>query len=461
MSWWDELQQASLNGVPFGVLGDEGRFGRRVAVHEYPMKDKPWVEDLGRATRRINLTGFLIENSLAYGGGDVLAQRDALVAAAETEGTATLVHPTLGRLSVTVPEDGLTVAERWDAGRYMEIRLSVIESGRRVFPSSGVAGNSLLASLASALGLSAAQDFVDTVMRDVNLGLGVVHGVLSLGQSVVSAVVAVVADVNVIAGQISRDATSLFNLGSLLTGDYGRYVNANVTSAFVPAKVNSGLPWTMPALTAAAAEGRQDVQIAADALTLAANDLDASTVTAFPNAVQGLMTATAGVIGNPGDAINRFQALASYQAPTVPGTGQVSQAAQIAADATAALVRRMALGVIGASAADYAPSSYNDAATVRTQVDVSIDAEVLVAGDDGDDASYSALRALRQGVVASLATVGATLAPLRLVTLGNPWPALAAAQMLYQDASRSDQLIVQADPIHPAFMPVRFEALAS
>jgi prophage DNA circulation protein len=123
VSWRDDLQPASLNGVRFGVLGDEARFGRKTVLHEYPMRDKPYAEDLGRAARRISITGFLIEDSLVYGGGSVTAQRDALVAAAETAGPATLVHPTLGRLTVNLPEDGLAIAERWDAGRYMEIRL--------------------------------------------------------------------------------------------------------------------------------------------------------------------------------------------------------------------------------------------------------------------------------------------------------------------------------------------------
>jgi prophage DNA circulation protein len=39
-------------------------------------------------------------------------------------------------------------------------------------------------------------------------------------------------------------------------------------------------------------------------------------------------------------------------------------------------------------------------------------------------------------------------------------PALSLAQRLYQDAGRSDELVAEAVPIHPAFMPSRCRALA-
>jgi prophage DNA circulation protein len=40
-----QLQPASYRGIPFGVFGGQARFGRRNALHEYPFRDVPWVED--------------------------------------------------------------------------------------------------------------------------------------------------------------------------------------------------------------------------------------------------------------------------------------------------------------------------------------------------------------------------------------------------------------------------------
>lgn len=56
--WRDRLRDASFRGVPFSVEDDEGSFGRRVQVHEYPNRDKPFTEDLGRATRRMTINAY-------------------------------------------------------------------------------------------------------------------------------------------------------------------------------------------------------------------------------------------------------------------------------------------------------------------------------------------------------------------------------------------------------------------
>lgn len=44
--WRDRLRDASFRGVPFSVDDDDASFGRRVQLHEYPKRDKPYTEDL-------------------------------------------------------------------------------------------------------------------------------------------------------------------------------------------------------------------------------------------------------------------------------------------------------------------------------------------------------------------------------------------------------------------------------
>lgn len=462
VSWQNELQQASFRGVPFAVLGGEARFGRRVAVHEYPYRDKPYVEDLGRSTRRIHLVGFLVENSIVYGGGSVIAQRDAMVAAAETAGKGTLVHPTLGQLQVSIADGGLTVSERWDMGRYFEIGFSFIESGDRIFPSTTQAPSSLLGDLAAALNLSAAADFVSRMTETLNLGLGVVKGVINLGQSIVSQVVSTAAGFQVLIGQASRDATSLVNLASLLSGNFSRYNQANVTSAYASGHDSSGsTPLTVATLTAQGAQDRAAISTASNALTTAASGIDAATVSAFPAVAQHLSAALADAIVNPGDSIRLFSSLAGYAPPAVGGSGQTATGQQVAQDATAALLRRSAIAETVIALAAYAPTSYDDAVTIRNTVTGIIDAEILIAGDAGDDGSFTALRSLRQSVVSTLVSAGADLARLQTFTFSSPMPALTLANRIYQDPARAAELISEAAPIHPAFMPVSFRALAS
>src|SRR5450830_396867 len=119
--WMDQLRSASYRGVPFGMLGGEGQFGRRNVVHEYPFRDTVWVEDLGRAARRINVTGFLV-------GDDCIAQRDRMISVCEQDGDAILIHPTYGEMTVSLL-GSLTVTERWDKGRMFEIGSSSSNPG--------------------------------------------------------------------------------------------------------------------------------------------------------------------------------------------------------------------------------------------------------------------------------------------------------------------------------------------
>ncbi|HHG0355951.1 TPA: DNA circularization N-terminal domain-containing protein, partial [Escherichia coli] len=48
MTWKDRLQGASFRGVPFKVEEESAGTGRRVETHEYPNRDKPYTEDLGK-----------------------------------------------------------------------------------------------------------------------------------------------------------------------------------------------------------------------------------------------------------------------------------------------------------------------------------------------------------------------------------------------------------------------------
>lgn len=98
MTWRDDLRRvtlpdgrvligASFRGVPFFVESGERGGGRRVVVHEFPLRDEPFVEDLGRKARPFRIDGYVI-------GDDYLAQRDALLAALEdTAGPGELVEP--------------------------------------------------------------------------------------------------------------------------------------------------------------------------------------------------------------------------------------------------------------------------------------------------------------------------------------------------------------------------------
>ncbi|HGJ5880535.1 MAG TPA: DNA circularization protein [Arsenophonus nasoniae] len=152
-NWKDRLQQASFRGVPFQVENDEGTFGRRVQVHEYPNRDKPYTEDLGRATRRFTINAYLI-------GDDFFEARDRLIVAIDTAGVGTLVHPYYGEIKVCIDGE-VRVSHSGREGRMCRVSFNVVEAGELSFPTSGIATSQTLISSNSALNDRIGEAFSD------------------------------------------------------------------------------------------------------------------------------------------------------------------------------------------------------------------------------------------------------------------------------------------------------------
>lgn len=150
MGWQDKLQPASFRGVPFQVEGDDLSAGRRVQVHEYPQRDKPYAEDLGRATREINLTAFVI-------GADYMAARDRLLAACEEAGPGTLVHPWYGSLQVVLKS--CRVSQGREDGGLARFTLAFVEAGELSFPKGTESSAAQVKLAAAALNSAAVADF--------------------------------------------------------------------------------------------------------------------------------------------------------------------------------------------------------------------------------------------------------------------------------------------------------------
>lgn len=100
MSWRDSIGRvtfpdgrvligATFRGVPFYVESAERGGGRRTVRHEFPLRDQPFVEDMGRAARSFPVEGYVL-------GEGYVAQRDALISALEEAGPGELVHPAYG-----------------------------------------------------------------------------------------------------------------------------------------------------------------------------------------------------------------------------------------------------------------------------------------------------------------------------------------------------------------------------
>ena len=118
--WRDRLRPASFRGVQFHVEVGARSGGRRLAPHEYPKRDDPYTEDMGRRGRAFSVTGYLIGSDFARG-------RDSLIRALEQEGPGQLVLPT--GMSMRVMCGTYNSAERRERGGYVEIDMQFFEAG--------------------------------------------------------------------------------------------------------------------------------------------------------------------------------------------------------------------------------------------------------------------------------------------------------------------------------------------
>lgn len=113
------MSTATYNGVPFFVESAELGGGRRGVTHEYPSRDLPFREDLGRAAREFPVEGYLV-------GDDVQAQRERLQSAFETPGPGELVHPYYGLRRVAVTRFRFRTSSR--EGRYIGVSAEFVET---------------------------------------------------------------------------------------------------------------------------------------------------------------------------------------------------------------------------------------------------------------------------------------------------------------------------------------------
>jgi prophage DNA circulation protein len=152
--------------------------------------------------------------------------------------------------------------------------------------------------------------------------------------------------------------------------------------------------------------------------------------------------------------------LTGWFPPTLPGFGALQTVSQDVQDLAASNLRCAACAALARATVQYQPVSYQDAYNLRQTVCDAIEAEAVRAADAGLDATYQALRNLFAAVALDLAVRGASLPLMVQVTTPVPMPSLAEAWTLYQDTTREPQLVASADPPHPLFMPLEFEALA-
>jgi prophage DNA circulation protein len=147
--WRRRLRQASFKGVPFYVDQQGQSSGRRTVTHEYPKRDLPYAEDMGRAAYRYQMTGYLIQTgdpreplTPRHNGmvNDYSINRDNLRAALDSLGPGVLqdpYNPALNHLgyggyALLFMCERYTLSESRERGGYCAIEMSFVEAGHPV-----------------------------------------------------------------------------------------------------------------------------------------------------------------------------------------------------------------------------------------------------------------------------------------------------------------------------------------
>lgn len=373
-----QLRSASFRGVRFSVAEAEFSAGRRTQIHEYPLRDMPYVEDIGRAARRYSLTAYIV-------GTDYLSRVKSLVGAMETRGSGHLVHPWLGEIDVTPTSVG-TVSFDTKLG-LATIKLSFIESGSLQVPA---AKADFLQRMREAIdgALSSAQNWYEKAVQTTSVfDSAVSAAAVALGQ-----VQAMAATGNFLRDSGLLDAIGLVRIGS--GGDVVQLAKNLIRVMDCSSLVGLGHSWRSGAT-------------------------DLARLSSSSNAA---IIATSEFIPNSADAV----------------TASAANAVFALARSVAAIEAAGCASVAGTSDdKSNEPISYDALLNVRDDVCSALDEAILACDDDELAIELESLRSQTYFTLTERARGEAKLISLPVPT-GEPL--VVAAYRKYGDAERADEL---------------------
>lgn len=235
-NFFNNLREASFRGARFEVDDVEASGGRRVVLHEYPLRDTPYSEDLGRRAREFSVRGYIIQGR-TY---DYATARVDLLKALEAYGPGELVHPWHGEVSVVV--DDYRLRESMERGGLLELDIRFREAGQLANPTAsadtakGVASaassvrqalkNSFLSAFAPAL------DEIDKVATALDDAASLAMEYLGLPQSLIAEGLAYVQSLIATPAALFDALVGLF--GGLLGNESGNESGEKALPAPVP-----------------------------------------------------------------------------------------------------------------------------------------------------------------------------------------------------------------------------------
>lgn len=405
-AWRDQVKSpASFRGVPFFVASADLQTGRKSVIHEYPHRDVPFVEDLGRKARTFTVEGYVV-------GDQYLLARDALLQALETPGPGLLVHPYYGSRQVSVT-GACTVRESVDEGGMARVSIEFTETEVSAFaPSAVTAPEARLQSSVKSSIYTNKLDFERTFKAS------------ALGR----------------AGTVGRSLPA-FSLASA----------AAVVQSYSLA-VGRALKPVVKDTQALASFSRQINALYGDALSLV------RTPVALATRISDLLRSVVTLPATPRLGLSAL--LDAYRftpsAPAPMGDTPTRRVEAVNYDATLGLVRRGSIVQAAALAGLVQPTtsttrgwdSYDDAIAVRDAITAAIDEQAAVSSDD----VYDALVRVRTDVTDAVPGVALALPHLVTDVPAVTVPALVLTYRLSGSLDDLDDLLLRNRIVHPAFV---------
>jgi len=392
MSWRDNLREGSFKGVPFKVESHEAAYNRRTVVNEYPFRDVPYTEDMGRSAKRWDVQAYIV-------GTDYMVGRDALLEVIEEGGAGSLIHPYLGTHRVICSD--CRFRESQNDGGMVTFSLSFVEAGEQIFPNGDL--------IPSAQVESDADSLIDAIRTQFIGGItltGVAEWVRNSYSGGLSSVADVFNDIKTVGGINNQSTTSLINQAA----DWV----ANVTELQNPAL----------ALIA-------DVQATADKI-----------ISTFEGIID-----LAPSFDDSSNNLVRFTDFSVSRATTTTEQAKIADANALELEN---FIKTVAVANESKAAVNRSYGSYEEAIDSRKAILGRID---TLAGETTNDTIYERYRSIRASVAAAIPSEETSLPRIRAVELKKTLPSLVLAYDLYEDVDKETDLIARNNIRHPGFMP--------
>ncbi|SFT73738.1 DNA circularization protein [Halomonas saccharevitans] len=400
MSWRDRIDPelaGEFRGVRFHVERSDTTGGRRWLIHEYPRRDRPHAEDMGRKAREWRLQMFVA-------GDDYDRQRDALIEALDAPGAATLVHPYLG--SVTAVASDVSWRESTREGGVCTFQVTFSEAGQEAYPATSIDTQREVRQASDAFETALADDFAERWSVEGLLGWSLVAVQRDLDQ-VVRGLEDVVGGV---AEQVADQLRAPAAIAATVLGGYDRL--------------------------------RQAVLKPAQALDL------------YGGAGVGAGDAGAGRVlltpGTPTRAARLLRETGTGSDSVTPPVADTPARRQRAQNTMAARQLNGRAATLAASrlVGETAWTSREEALAAGEDALALIDAQMATQAPI-TDAVYATLVTLRAKVSEDLRARAVALPGLTTYTPQATMPALVVAHRLYGDATRADEVAARNRARHP------------